>query len=144
METFNKHKQNIIAMAGIAVFWLGISLITGTACWFQSVVGLPCPGCGLTRSFMALASGAWREAFFWHPLLPIAIALLPFALPLFIILRRHKQKKALEGMLWAMVFAILAVYAMRMLLYFPHTEPLTVHQNTLWRLALHNISGQSL
>jgi hypothetical protein len=77
-------------------------------------------------------------------LAPVAIALLPAAAPLFVILKRHKQNKALAALLWAAIVAILAVYAVRMLLYFPHTEPLTLHRDALWRLALRHIIGLNI
>lgn len=35
-------------------------------CPFRRVTGLPCPGCGLTRSWVYLAHGWWREAFAAH------------------------------------------------------------------------------
>jgi cytochrome bd-type quinol oxidase subunit 2 len=120
---------------------MGVSLLTGTACWFRLAIGLPCPGCGLTRSFAALLHGAFREAFFWHPLPLLALALLPVAVPLFIVLRRRQQSKAIAATLWVALAVILAVYAVRMLLYFPHTEPLTLHRDALWRLFLRNIIG---
>ena len=47
-------------------------------CLFYHLTGLPCPGCGLTRSFVCLGHGHFWEALHWHPLGP-AIFLL-FAL----------------------------------------------------------------
>jgi hypothetical protein len=40
-------------------------------CIFYDTTGLPCPGCGLTRSFVCLAHGRLAEAFRWHPLGPL-------------------------------------------------------------------------
>ncbi len=37
-------------------------------CLFYHLTGLPCPGCGLTRSFVCLGHGHWRESLHWHPL----------------------------------------------------------------------------
>jgi len=39
-----------------------------SVCPFYNLTGLPCPGCGLTRSFVCLAHGQWQEALHWHPL----------------------------------------------------------------------------
>lgn len=39
-------------------------------CLFYHLTGLPCPGCGLTRSFVFLGHGHFREALHWHPLGP--------------------------------------------------------------------------
>ncbi|HEY4260646.1 MAG TPA: DUF2752 domain-containing protein [Schlesneria sp.] len=35
-------------------------------CFSRSVTGFPCPGCGLTRSFIDLAHGRWDEAWQHH------------------------------------------------------------------------------
>ncbi len=37
-------------------------------CPFYILTGLPCPGCGLTRAFVCLGHGQWRESLHWHPL----------------------------------------------------------------------------
>ncbi|MEQ6900891.1 DUF2752 domain-containing protein [Nocardioides sp. YIM 152588] len=41
-------------------------------CPFRRLTGLPCPGCGLTRSWVYLVHGWWRESFLAHPFGPIA------------------------------------------------------------------------
>ena len=41
---------------------LGISV-----CWFQALSGLPCPGCGLTRSVTHLSHGGFESAVRLHP-----------------------------------------------------------------------------
>ena len=41
-----------------------------SVCLFYHLTGLPCPGCGLTRSFVCLSHGQWAEALHWHPLGP--------------------------------------------------------------------------
>lgn len=39
-------------------------------CPFRRFWGIPCPGCGLTRSFAAFAHGCWADAFRFHLLGP--------------------------------------------------------------------------
>ena len=46
-----------------------------SVCLFYHVTGLPCPGCGLTRSFVSLGHGHLRDALHWHPLGPIIFLL---------------------------------------------------------------------
>ena len=43
---------------------------TVSSCVFRRLSGVPCPACGLTRSFFAMAMGQWHEAFVMHPLGP--------------------------------------------------------------------------
>lgn len=40
-------------------------------CAFSNLTGIPCPGCGLTRSFVCFAHGHFLDAFHWHPLGPL-------------------------------------------------------------------------
>ena len=44
-------------------------------CPVRRLTGLPCPGCGLTRSWVYLVHGWWRESFLAHPFGPPAAAL---------------------------------------------------------------------
>jgi uncharacterized protein DUF2752 len=41
-------------------------------CPFRLLTGLPCPGCGLTRSLVSLLHGDLSAAVFFHPLGPVA------------------------------------------------------------------------
>lgn len=43
-------------------------------CFLRRFVGLPCPGCGLTRAFAALARGDLQGAVILHPLSPVFAA----------------------------------------------------------------------
>jgi hypothetical protein len=43
-------------------------------CIFNRITGLPCPGCGLTRSFCALGHGELARAAAFHPLGPAIYA----------------------------------------------------------------------
>lgn len=47
-----------------------------TVCGFKNFTGLPCPGCGLTHSFCALAKGSIGEAFEFNLLGPLLYAVL--------------------------------------------------------------------
>ncbi len=42
-----------------------------SVCAWHHFTGLPCPGCGLTRSWVCMAHGQFADAFVWHPLGPI-------------------------------------------------------------------------
>ena len=37
-------------------------------CPMRSLIGMPCPTCGVTRAVLALAHGDWQAAWFFHPL----------------------------------------------------------------------------
>ena len=51
-------------------FWQGLPQL----CAFEGVTGLPCPTCGLTRSFAATAHGQLGLAFHYHAFGPFLFA----------------------------------------------------------------------
>jgi Protein of unknown function (DUF2752) len=58
----------------LAVFGVGLGLLTlqpYSVCPFAVVLGLPCPGCGITRSAIAMAQGDLAGAWHFHPLGPV-------------------------------------------------------------------------
>lgn len=44
-------------------------------CFFSSVLGIYCPGCGGTRSVIALAQGRLFQSFWYHPIVPYGAVL---------------------------------------------------------------------
>jgi hypothetical protein len=41
--------------------------VSFTLCWFHGLTGLPCPGCGLTRSFASISHLELGAALHFHP-----------------------------------------------------------------------------
>jgi hypothetical protein len=60
-------------LLGAGALQLGLSLLglPGWACPIKTVLGIPCPGCGLTRAMGELLSGDWRHALSTHAFAPI-------------------------------------------------------------------------
>jgi hypothetical protein len=52
----------------------------GLPCAFHASTGLPCPGCGLTRSVLTLLRGHPEDSFLLHPFGPLLFLSLFFAL----------------------------------------------------------------
>ena len=78
---WDKVKKTILpAVISVAVFIL-MSKLTGYGCLIRRATGFSCPGCGMTRAYIALLSGDIRGAFYYHPLflLPIPAAALIIA-----------------------------------------------------------------
>jgi hypothetical protein len=44
---------------------------TGIPCAFHWMTGIPCPGCGLTRSILALMQGRLEDSLLLHPMGPL-------------------------------------------------------------------------
>jgi len=90
-------------------------------CPLRLATGIPCPACGLTRSFCALASGRPAEAFAEHLLGPPAFACTGVLGLLWSYEaaagRRAERLRRLafsKGAAWALAGVILAYYAVRM------------------------------
>jgi hypothetical protein len=70
----------------VIVAWLGLFLAVVTpphgsglsVCWFESATGLPCPGCGLTRSLSCGLRGMFPESWHYHPMGLFILALFIF------------------------------------------------------------------
>ena len=86
-------RQAVLPMILLAAFVLPLPGADGhllglpTLCVFRLLTGIPCPGCGLTRSCVCLAHGRLGESVAYHPLGPLTfavmIALVLRRLPLF-------------------------------------------------------------
>ena len=96
----------------------------GSICFLWRTTHVPCPTCGVTRSFYALGQGALGEAVAFHPLGPVLYVLLAVVMV-------RSAGVALRGRTWldrtarALVWSIpvlcvatLIVYAARLTLFF--------------------------
>lgn len=98
-------------------------LLTDTSCLVKNLIGIPCPGCGMTRAYLRLLHFDISGAFFMHPLF-----LLPPAFP-FIFLIKDRRLKAI--VLYSLISVYIGAYIYRMLVYFPHTQPMDFNKSCL-------------
>ena len=73
-------KYAVIIAMGLTYFWFVSRTGWSLPCPFHAVTGLECPGCGITRLFLALGHGDFRAAFAANPALFFAGPLLIFLL----------------------------------------------------------------
>ena len=124
-------KTALNAAVGL-LLWGAVFLLTDSLCWFQALFGLPCPGCGSTRAAIALFHGHFSEAFAFHPLIPLSLAILPYAAFRDALRRRRPVSAAERIALMCVVSLYIAVYVIRMARLFPHTEPMVPLEGALW------------
>jgi hypothetical protein len=77
---FRSRTETAIVAAAAGSLALSFALTPDTClhapvvCPLRLVTGLPCPGCGLARSFVALAHQDPAASLAWHPFGPLAFA----------------------------------------------------------------------
>ena len=81
VSTILRDRKLTTAIGGVAFLQLLLAFIglPGWQCPFFHALGLPCPGCGMTRATLFLAHGELREAMVMHafaPLVVIALAII--------------------------------------------------------------------
>ena len=68
-------------------------------CPVRRLTGLPCPGCGLTRSWVYLAHGRWHDSVVAHPFGPVSVALvLALVVAVLVALVRRRPAPDLEAL----------------------------------------------
>jgi hypothetical protein len=110
-------------LAFTLVYIIFASIFLGSGCLYSSTTGLPCMGCGVTRAAFALLHGDIAKSFHFHPLLIPTVILFGtyFAVLLF---KGKAAAKKLDKLMIVFLAAAFILYIVRMILYFPHTEPM--------------------
>lgn len=112
-----------------------------TVCGFKNFTGLPCPGCGLTHSFCALAKGEVRDAFAFNLIGPPLFLVFVFAwirsagvlLKRSGVVQRIDSLAARVNLVRAFAIAFL-VYGVGRIIYLVSTGPLNLHDSPLSQL----------
>lgn len=99
-----------------------MKLIFGMVCPMRIFIGLPCPGCGLTRAFILLLKGDIAGSIRMHPLL------LPVMAGVFLYLYQRyslaSYNKAIQLYCVFCIVAVFMVYISRMIFVFPYSPPM--------------------
>ncbi len=132
------HLKNLLPFVIISSIYLFVTFVLALQysnslehlCLFKNTTGMPCPGCGLTRSYLALLKGDIVDAFNYHPL----FFTIPFILLIIAFLNvgfKPSYKKLLDRCLYGMLFLIMITYVWRMILHFPHHPPMNFNPEAL-------------
>lgn len=81
-------------------------------CPIKTITGISCPGCGMSRALLSLATLDWKSVVHYHPL---AFIFVP-AVILLIIFHEKKMLKAKKFLITTFVIAFISLYLYRMVL----------------------------
>ncbi|MDD4328245.1 MAG: DUF2752 domain-containing protein [Eubacteriales bacterium] len=99
--------------------------------------GLPCPTCGMTRASLSLLHLNFGEAFYYHPMVFVVIPAL-IAGAVLLLIGKATKKRCMPWII-ALAASLFIVYIVRMILFFPNTEPMAFNEGSLAGLILHLI-----
>jgi len=85
-------------------------------CSFRAMTGLPCPGCGLTRSFCEIARGNITAALAMHPLGPAVFLYLAWFVfsRLRLVFTGYSLPKVSGRLYWAVAIVLMAQHVIRL------------------------------
>ena len=69
------NRKLTLVLTGAAALQLGLTSLkfSGMPCPLLKVFGIPCPGCGLTRSIIFLFQGDWQRSIALHAFAPVFV-----------------------------------------------------------------------
>jgi len=106
-------------------------------CPVALILGLPCPGCGLTRALGHASHGKFREAFDYHALWPALLAYLVFLwiYQMIEVVRGEPPKLPTYKIGGAALVFLLGFWAVRLVWFFAHDGlAVMAHDNVISRL----------
>ena len=116
----------VTAVLVVSVVWSPAAFQRLSLCPMRRMTGIPCPGCGLTRSFCAISHGRFRRAFEYNPFgyvfyaAALAVLLWPLAARIFPRLgRRLPPARKLALLVPLLVIAMYAYGIVRIVKMFP-------------------------
>ena len=127
---FSRRNPSVLRAAGAAglavvfaaSFFLPFNGLGISTCAFRNTFSIPCPGCGLTRSFVAISHGEFAAAMRWHPLgiliyCGMFVYMVKWAIEA---LLKRRLLSQLEGSssvpaLWTLIFSLTGVWLLRLI-----------------------------
>lgn len=115
-HSIKQRSEELRAWCAAGAFYLLLAAL-GHGCPIRWLTGIPCPGCGLSRAYLALLRGDLAGAFAFHPLfwaVPVLI--------LAVLWRGGRGKRAARFIVFSLGAAFLLVYIWRLASGAPYME----------------------
>lgn len=101
LASIMEHRVESWAIVGAAAAQVGLTLLhlPGWSCPFYALLGIPCPGCGLTTATVHLLNGDWHGAMQFHAFAPVLVLVMALILA-GCILPAASHQKLVEKVRW--------------------------------------------
>lgn len=134
-------KKNFPPLVMAALALLIIDLVWGKICPVRTMIGIPCPGCGLTRAFKLAMTGHFYQATIINPLwIAITVFVILHLSIRYFVADEKKAKKfkiILKILIIIVAISAIAYYIYRMIYWYPNREPMLYdNKNILKNLRL--------
>lgn len=108
IDNRKKIKELIILFVVLGAVFAALSL-TGYGCIIKRITGVSCPGCGMSRAWLALLRLDFKKAFYYHPLFIVPVIWL-----IMFIFKNHINEKNYNRILYVTILLFFVVYLVRM------------------------------
>ncbi len=126
---WNDVKQWKWFIVGFALYYFIAHYFFHAYCPMLLSTGIPCPGCGMTRSIFFILTFRFVRAWNMNPAGYLwALFFLMFGLQRYV---RGKQIKKLTPLLVFALIVTIGLYGYRMLLFYPGVPPMVFRENNL-------------
>ncbi|MGL4572688.1 MAG: DUF2752 domain-containing protein [Clostridium sp.] len=105
-------------------------LVFDIQCILKTFIGVPCPGCGMTRAWVEAISGNFIEAFRFHPLF-LAAPILTVLIMIRINEVNSKYSRFIDIAIVVITVLFILVYIFRMFKYFPNEIPMDFNSESV-------------
>lgn len=130
-EDWKSYRGIILSIGAV---WCFLTVIGRGICPMTYLFGLPCPGCGMTRSLLLLLMGQWRQSWEMHPFLAVwAVFVLFMGIERYLLQKNGKWKQIV---LILILSGMLLFYLYRMAVFFPGQEPMIYLEENMAAKAL--------
>ena len=102
-------RNDLQALGAIILFYALLELL-GVTCPIKFLTGISCPGCGMSRAWLAALRLDWRVAFAFHPLF-----LLPVPAAGLLLFRQKTPEKLFRWGIGSVCTLFLVAYVIRLL-----------------------------
>lgn len=111
VKLWKKYKTEIFIICGIVALYTVLSVIGIPTCPSKVLLGIPCPGCGISRALMSAIQLDFAAAFEYNPLW----ILVPVALIAITVLSVYDKNRAVEIIVIVFFVIAIAIYIYRMI-----------------------------